>query len=411
MSDNLPQLSKSITEDLHNESMWDWDFLPPEILIQSLSLLPIKTLITCTSVSKTWKSLIQNPTFISTHLNRSKNNHLFLFRLCSKQLSEATRCNRRAPAEKELYKLFWDNNEDFNERTNFDFPFHGESVNGIFNVIGTCNGLVCLADNISRYAYKFILWNPCLRKFVRLPRPNVTFRTHFGYDAKTGFGFDTKTNDYKVARFVTPEWEGLLGKAPPEVEVYSLATGEWRIVTALAPIGAPLDQERQTFFNGALHWVAVRELPSYEMIYFIMVLDLGDEVLREIALPKLSEEDDYLGRQSLSAYGNSLALFNETDKHSLNIWVMKEYGVESSWTKVCTYAVSGFGYCAAAPRGIAFRRSGEVILENLKEQLFSCDLESQKSKDLGITGYGYTFAGSYVESLVLLDKPDRAFTY
>ena len=98
------------------------------------------------------------------------------------------------------------------------------------------------------------------------------------------------------------------------MEVYSLATGEWRIVTALAPIGAPRDQERQTFFNGALHWVAVRELPSYEMIYFIMVLDLGDEVLREIALPKLSEEDDYLGRQSLSAYGNSLALFNETDK-------------------------------------------------------------------------------------------------
>ena len=100
-----------------------------------------------------------------------------------------------------------------------------------------------------------------------------------------------------------------------------------------------------------------------------------------------------------------------SDKHSLNIWVMKEYGVESSWTKVCTYAVSGFGYCAEAPRGIAFRRSGEVILENLKEQLFSCDLEGQKSKDLGITGYGYTFADSYVESLVLLDKPNRAVTY
>uniref|UniRef100_A0A2N9GG53 F-box domain-containing protein n=1 Tax=Fagus sylvatica TaxID=28930 RepID=A0A2N9GG53_FAGSY len=294
MSDNLPQLSKSITEDLHTESMWDWDFLPPEILIQSLSLLPIKTLITCISVSKTWKSLIQNPTFISTHLNHSKNNHLFLFRLCSKQLSEATRCNTRAPAEKELYKLHWDNNnnnEDFKEHTRFDFPFHGKSINPIFNVVGTCNGLVCLADDILIYAYNFIIWNPCLRKFIKLPRPNVTFDIHGSYDATTGFGFDDKTNDYKVVRFVTPHYKG---------EMDSLATGEWRMVSALAPIGVTHGQEPPTFLNG------------------------------------------------------------------LCIWML---------------------------------------------QLVSQDLESKKIKNLGMTGYGYTFAGSYVESLVLLDKPDRAVTY
>ena len=110
---------------------------------------------------------------------------------------------------------------------------------------------------------------------------------------------------------MTPQYKGILGKAPPEVEVYSLATGEWRMVTALAPIGAARRQERQTFFNGALHWVTMRRLSDKELINFIMVFDLGDEVFREIALPKLSEEDDYLARGSLSAYGNSLALFME----------------------------------------------------------------------------------------------------
>ena len=83
------------------------------------------------------------------------------------------------------------------------------------------------------------------------------------------------------------------------------------MVTALAPIGAARRQERQTFFIGAPHWVAVRRLPDKELINFIMVLDLGDKVFHEIALPKLSEEDDYLARGSLSAYGNSLALFLE----------------------------------------------------------------------------------------------------
>ena len=60
MSDNLPKVSKSITE----EAMWD--SLPHEILH-----LPIKSIITCTSISKTGKSLIQNPSFISTHLLHS----------------------------------------------------------------------------------------------------------------------------------------------------------------------------------------------------------------------------------------------------------------------------------------------------------------------------------------------------
>jgi hypothetical protein len=152
MSDNLAELSKSLAEDLHTESMWDWELLPPEILIQSLSLLPIKTLITCTSVSKTWKSIIQNPTFISNHLhlsnNNNNNNNLFLFRLYSKELLKATRNFEIDEDGTELYKLYWDNNnkEDFNEHTSFDFPFHGESFSGVFDVIGTYNGLFCLTD-------------------------------------------------------------------------------------------------------------------------------------------------------------------------------------------------------------------------------------------------------------------------
>uniref|UniRef100_A0A2N9IFN9 F-box domain-containing protein n=1 Tax=Fagus sylvatica TaxID=28930 RepID=A0A2N9IFN9_FAGSY len=399
MSDNLAELSKSLAEDLHTESMWDWELLPPEILIQSLSLLPIKSLITCTSVSKTWKSLIQNPTFISNHLHihlSNNNNHLLLFRLCSKQLSEAIinfaidedETIKIDEDETELYKLYWDNNnnEDFNEHTSFDFPFHGESSSRVFNVIGTYNGLVCLADDFLTYAYNFILWNPCVRKFVKLPPPNVSFITHGTFDASTGFGFDAKTNDYKVVRFVTLENAGELGESPPEVEVYSLAIGEWRMVTALAPIGAVLGRDTQAFINGALHWIAEEELP------------------------KLSDEDGYLEQPVISAYGNSLALFYDIDR-ALNIWVMKEYDDASSWTKIFTYAVLGFGYHVPTPRPIAFRRSGEVILEKLREQLVSCDLESQKIKHLGIAGYGFTFAGSYVESLVLLDKPNRAVTY
>ena len=152
-------LSKSLTEDLHTESMCHWNGLPSQIQIQVLLLLPIKSLITCTSVSKAWRSLIQNPTFISNHLHLSNNNnHLLLFRLRSEQVL-ATRKHKFDEDKTELYKLYWDNdnNEDFNEHTSFDFPFLDESSYGVFNVIGTYNGLVCLADDAFPHSRYFIL--------------------------------------------------------------------------------------------------------------------------------------------------------------------------------------------------------------------------------------------------------------
>ena len=45
-----------------------WGFLPDEILTHIFHCLLIKSIIVCTSVSKTWKSLIKNPTFISTFI-------------------------------------------------------------------------------------------------------------------------------------------------------------------------------------------------------------------------------------------------------------------------------------------------------------------------------------------------------
>ena len=59
-----------------------------------------------------------------------------------------------------------------------------------------------------------------------------------------------------------------------------------------------------------------------------------------------------------------------------------------------------------------FRRSGEVIIEMHYGELISLHFERVKTKELGITRYGFTFVDSYVESIVLLDKrPNHAVTY
>ncbi|XP_065625335.1 F-box/kelch-repeat protein At3g23880 [Quercus suber] len=299
MSDNLPELSRSFTEEA---IMWDSHSLPPEILLDIIIRLPIKSIITCTSVCKTWKSLIQNPSFISDHLRHSATKYL-LFSLYSKTAWQVY----RIPHEqgKEHYALHWDDNKDFNEYTKFYFPLlHGQER---FRVVGTCDGLICLANYIC--CDTFIIWNPCIRKFVQLkkplPLPNIP---PFRYSVSVGFGIDSKTSDYKVARILSFRDRKSASPAKLEVEVYSLATAEWKTLTttALPPTGTECYGNPHASVNGALHWVASRRTKDNMLIKFVMVLDLEDEIFSEMAMPKFAENERNLP-STISAYGNSLA--------------------------------------------------------------------------------------------------------
>uniref|UniRef100_A0A2N9IPB9 F-box domain-containing protein n=1 Tax=Fagus sylvatica TaxID=28930 RepID=A0A2N9IPB9_FAGSY len=313
------------------------DSLPVEIVTQILLRLPIKSIIISTSVCKTWKSIIQNPTFISTHLHHSINNNnnhnLLLFRLCEDE-ADIT----------EIYALHNDDDNDFTEHT---------------------------------------------RKFLKLPYPNVTF-THGEFDASIGFGFDPKTNDYKVVRVLCLEIDPNILKDRPAVEVFTLSSGEWRMVTAaLPPICVVNRFETQVFVNGAIHWLAFkRSGGGIKLDHFVLVFNLGDEVFHEILLPKLPSP----GESSSARY-------------------MGDERVRC-WRPRGPIVLTVQGPGEVIPRAIGFRRNGKVVLKMDERKLSSQDIETQEKKDLRITSYVYTFVDSYVESLVLLDKAaNGAVTY
>ena len=137
------------------------------------------------------------------------------------------------------------------------------------------------------------------------------------------------------------------------------------------------------------------------------MFDLGDEVFCQILLPELPS---YTGRMvwtSVSVYGNSIAGFQSRIKSgqiNIIIWVMKEYGVASSWTKF-SHQCPSLGMLQPCPVG--FRRNGEVVLLNDRRGLISWNLDSQNVNNLEINGSHKTFFGSYVESLILLDKATK----
>ena len=185
------------------------------------------------------------------------------------------------------------------------------------------------------------------------------------------------------------------------VEVYSLFAGEWRVLSAsasLPPICDKIGSMTAAFANGALHWIAF----TNDDKQFVLVFDLGDEVFRQILLPEFPGQVIWI---RLSVYGNSIAGFQITvgidEKVQINMWVMKEYGVASSWTPFFT---ADLKFRGAVLRPIGFRTNGDAVFELGEGKLVCWNPESKEFKDLRMIGDHNPYIDSYIESLVLLDK-------
>nr|XP_011461617.1 PREDICTED: F-box/kelch-repeat protein At3g23880-like isoform X1 [Fragaria vesca subsp. vesca] len=404
------------------------DCLPQEVITNILLRLPAKSLVVCTSVCKSWRSMIKDSSFISAHLSRTidfndhHDTHLLLLHRFYTIWSEKVSVHR---LKQEVYSLHYDNN-DFSDccEIGFQSPIADREIcSDFFRVVGVCNGLVCLADDFERYGENFLLWNPSIRKLVSLPKPGITVQTVGGYDAQHGFAFDVVTNDYKVVRVVEDQygWEDEETENRIFVEVYSLAAGSWSSRRIVDPQWSVFGHSPQAFVNGALHW-DVRSKASSKHRYFILAFDVSSELLREMMMPESLDWDSFrpgFGDLSLqltvSGDGKSLALFlryhdEYSDPSLLDVWVMKEYCLEESWTKLITLHPQGPQ--RSLPSALCFRKSGEIVMvhdhryggEEVKNELVSLDLVSRQFKNLGSRRYQHYTIDPYEESLVLLDR-------
>jgi F-box interacting protein len=368
------------------------DYLPDEVVVNILQRLPVKYLLRFRCVCRSWNSLITSPAFIDSHINQSIENNdsnnlphpLLIVRYCAE--------NPNA----DHYKLFRDN-EAFEECTEFEFPIKSRRINH-FLLIGSENGLICFSEH-----ERYILWNPSIRKVVTLPKPCITRKTHGISCFIQAFGFDPRTNDYKVVRIVY----GVTQKAL--VEVYSVSTGSWRITSDSIPSLASLDITYwlvpKACLKGSVHFAGFTR--GNEAVFSF---DLRDEVFREMILPdnigdRRLETDTCVFRDSLAV----LFYYEHERKKYCSIWVMKEYGLVDSWVKLFTIDIArGIG------KVVGFRMNGHIILETRTKfnwELSSYDPESQQALQLGIKGRLHYFCvDTYKENLVLLNEANNAFS-
>ncbi|KAG5556954.1 hypothetical protein RHGRI_007260 [Rhododendron griersonianum] len=226
-----------------------------------------------------------------------------------------------------------------------------------------------------------------------------------------GFGFDSLTNDYKVVRVVYPHKLDMLHceVSPPKVEVYSLRTSSWKPITASVPSCNMVEFGwQQVFGNGAAHWIGYNRRQGEGKTHNVILwFGMWNEVFGKMGFPEavVSVFPLFLG---LRAVHNTISV-DFYDKMAactrFSSWVMREYGVVESWTKL---------YIVDMPDGIpnvfGFRQSGELLMATRGGDFVLYHCGSKRVEKLGMRAFkGSIYAESYIESLVLLDGMNGDF--
>jgi F-box interacting protein len=91
-------------------------------------------------------------------------------------------------------------------------------------------------------------------------------------------------------------------------------------------------------FNGTIHWLARRCDLS---VYVIVAFDLMKRKLLEMPFP---DDDSIPTHCDLWVFGELLSIlannYNNNNNNTVEIWVMKEYTMHSSWTKILVLPVT-----------------------------------------------------------------------
>ncbi|KAK4715791.1 hypothetical protein R3W88_014129 [Solanum pinnatisectum] len=215
----------------------------------------------------------------------------------------------------------------------FNLVYPIKGNEGIVGMVGTVNGLICY----------------CIEKFKKAPdvMPTQTFRCSF----TCGFGYDEVHDDNKLVAIF----------CDIHVKIYSLKSDSWRAL--------------DDYQGEMLHWVT-----SVDDGWDIMSIDLVDEKWRKVEQPLLGS-DFYV-----------LCSHEKTD-----VWVMKEYGVKESWTKL--YSIKCY-LCELSPP-LYISIEGE-ILQDLETNLTIYNPEDDSMRYPEVTNaFGNLEATTlYIESLV-----------
>ncbi|PIA45898.1 hypothetical protein AQUCO_01600268v1 [Aquilegia coerulea] len=286
--------------------------LTNDIVLEILSKVrDVEDLIRFKFACKSWYTLLCEPFFINMHLNQSISNNNFAFMVYYYYFNT------------HIYSIDCDISSSsfkLNRAVKINTPFKTP-----FRIYCSCNGifLVCVSYKLRRIC----MWNPStgehkdlsdeLPKISKLPSPWYSL------------GYDLSRDDYKVIiKYYNKDTRS-------DAYVYSMRTNSCKrlqdvpyiIYGVVYPPCISFDSG--IFLNGAIHWLGNH---IYEFLLRIVSFDLANDEFKDLQLPDVLFDNE---SKRLGVFEECLCIyhFNE-DIRYIDMFMMKEYGVKESWTKL-----------------------------------------------------------------------------
>ncbi|RHN78572.1 putative F-box domain-containing protein [Medicago truncatula] len=298
-------------------------FILEEFITDTLSFLPVKSLLRFRCVHKSWNSLISDPNFIKLHLNRSSQTRDFTLVYTSDCCALTFTVFRLLENPPIIFNLPKD-------------PYYQFKDKDCVYIVGSCNGLLCLLGHSYTNGYRemwFRCWNPATRtisgKLGYGCDKNGDIGFPFNFPTNLTFGYDNSTDTYKVVYF---------DPSGTKVRVFSLRENVWRNIQD-SPTGTRDYAMNVVHLSGNVDWLTIRnhftryDCEDISIEHFVIVsLDLGTETHTQLAPPKGFNEVPYV-KPNLSVLNNCLCFSHDFKQTHMVIWKMKKFGAEESWTQ------------------------------------------------------------------------------
>ncbi|KAF3455140.1 hypothetical protein FNV43_RR05588 [Rhamnella rubrinervis] len=366
--------------------------VPEELVIEILLRLPATSLLQFKCVCKSWCSIIKSSSFIAKHLhfnNKDTNLHNVLVNIIYEGTKDYYPLTRLLSfgtigiVKPQLLPPTYPQDADYNLAN--------------INIVGSCNGLIFLYDSVG----KLVLWNPTTGEKRTLPNCShgtITGRLPWGVlQLVFGFGFDAKTNDYKVVMIHSSY---ILANSLTEIDVYSLKANSWRTIKCFVTKSLYFESYcNGAFSNGMYSWLALcirgvnetsnnMEIINAEYRNEIISFDMSNEVIVTTPLPPNISSVKNKFKNSMMVFKESLSVVNRIKVKNgfakmFDIWVLGEYGVKESWSKL--FRIGPF---QGIERVLGFWYNEDMVfVETSDKELLVHDVATNHKMSLQLCGF------------------------